>query len=80
MAHPKSNQIPRRRQSARFSLRAKLPDGKIKEIGQGTDLEELITQAKQYHEKTKADVWIWRPKDGATLFAIAGLVQKAGAR
>jgi len=70
------------REHTRYSVRTKLPDGKIKEIGIGTDLEELKAQAKGYHDKTGSDVWIWSVKSGETLFSIVGsaLQQKAGAR
>jgi len=72
---------PTVREHTRYSVRTKLPDGKIKEIGVGSVLEELIAQAKGYHDKTGSDVWVWNIRDGSTLFAINGaLAEKAGAQ
>jgi len=79
MAKAKEGKQPR--SATRYSARARLETGGIQEIGTGTDLAELTRQLKQLHNARGLDVWIWRLRDGVTVFAItAALVQKAGAR
>jgi len=70
-----------RRSGTRYSARVRLETGKLEEIGFGTDLAKLTRQVKQVHNERGLDVWIWRLKDGVTVFAItAALAEKAGAR
>jgi hypothetical protein len=57
--------VPVRRYCARASS-----GSKIVEVGFGTDLEELIARARRHHEKSGHRTWVWRLRDGLTIFEI----------
>jgi hypothetical protein len=54
----------------RYCARA-LSDAKVLEIAVGTDLEKLIGQARTQHQRSGQRVWVWRLRDGLTVFEIS---------
>jgi hypothetical protein len=46
---------------------------KVVEIAVGTNLGKLNARARSHHERSGRRVWVWRLRDGLTVFEIGAV-------
>jgi hypothetical protein len=73
-ARPPGNR--KSRAAPRYSART-YAGSKIVELGFGLDLEKLIARARSHHQRSGQRVWVWRLRDGLTIFEVGEVAIQA---
>jgi len=73
--------IPGKRRASplRYSARAVGSSGRITELAISVDLKKVIACVRSHHERSGERSWVWRLKDGRTVFELLAAVSNYAA-